>query len=254
MVKAGPQQIETAMEAAKAVLATRYPDAAFAIVAGSIIRGQGTTMSDIDLVVVFDHLDAAWRESFVSDGFPVEAFVHDQETLNWFIDQDIQYGYPVLITMIAEGRVIGENTDLAVTLQKDAANILNKGPTPLAGPRLDALRYEITDLLDDLRGERSYAELRAIGAKLFQPLADLILLGRGTWSGRGKWAPRLLGRLEGDILEKFDHAFQQLAGGNCGPVVRMTESELALHGGALFAGDRREAPASARRPASSEQK
>lgn len=87
--------------------------------------------------------------------------------------------------MIAEGRVNGSQTDLAIALQKDAAIFLNAGPTPLAGPRLDALRYEITDLLDDLRGERTHAEIRAIGAKLFEPLADLILFGRG------KWVPRL---------------------------------------------------------------
>ncbi|SDI40736.1 hypothetical protein SAMN05216588_11665 [Pseudomonas flavescens] len=79
----------TALVIANQLLRTRYAGASFAYVAGSIMRGQGTYLSDIDLVVIYDCLEAARRESFMADGVPVEAFVHDRQTLGWFIDADV---------------------------------------------------------------------------------------------------------------------------------------------------------------------
>ena len=100
-----------ALRLARAVFHARYGGAAFAYAAGSIMRGQGTILSDIDLVVVFDHVEAACRESFVVEGVPVEAFVHDRETLAWFVDDDVAQGRPVILTMIAEGTIIGGEQD-----------------------------------------------------------------------------------------------------------------------------------------------
>ena len=45
------------------------------------MRGQATETSDLDLVVVYERLEAAYRESFVHGGWPIEVFVHDPETL-----------------------------------------------------------------------------------------------------------------------------------------------------------------------------
>ena len=36
------------------------------------MRGEGTYLSDIDLVVVFDHIDTARRECFMTKGVPIE--------------------------------------------------------------------------------------------------------------------------------------------------------------------------------------
>jgi predicted nucleotidyltransferase len=58
----------------------RYRDASVIFLAGSIVRGESTPFSDLDLVVIFDKLPAAYRESFYFQGFPIEAFVHDPET------------------------------------------------------------------------------------------------------------------------------------------------------------------------------
>lgn len=96
-----------ALTIANAVFHARYGGAAFAYVAGAIMRGEGTYLSDIDLVVVFDRLDAARRESILVDGVPIEAFIHDPETLAWFVEEDIARGRPSILNMIAEGSVIG---------------------------------------------------------------------------------------------------------------------------------------------------
>lgn len=248
MWRKGPALIEQAVATAEAVLAARYPNAEFALVAGSIVRGEGTALSDIDLVVLFGRLERARRESFLFGGFPVEAFVHDPETLRWFMDQDVERGRPSIISMVAEGRPIGSSLAGAEPLQMEAVGRLERGPPTLTGERLNSLRYEITDLVDDLRGQRTPREVQAIGTALYQKLADLVLLGRGKWTGSAKWIPRLIGELDQPIAQSFDEAFRRLfVEGQGDSIIAFARIELERHGGTLFEGDCREAPASARR-------
>ncbi|WP_163366512.1 nucleotidyltransferase domain-containing protein, partial [Klebsiella aerogenes] len=51
------------LAAARAIVASRYPDAAFALVAGSLMRGEGTAHSDLDLIVLYDRIESSRRES-----------------------------------------------------------------------------------------------------------------------------------------------------------------------------------------------
>ena len=232
-----------ALTIAEAVFHTRYEGAAFAYVAGSIMRGEGTYLSDIDLVVVFDHLDAAWRESFTVDGVPVEAFVHDPETLDWFVKEDTARGRPSILNMIVEGKIIGLDQNRAEALRERVEVRLRSGPLPFSKAALNALRYEITDAVDDLRGDRTLGEALAIGAMLHPKLVELSLRGRGHWNGAGKWAPRLLTKISPDLAIRFENAFRALfTAGDGGPVIALAEAELAPYGGPLFDGDRRDAP------------
>lgn len=234
-----------ALAAAENLLANRFAGAALAFVAGSIMRGQGTTASDIDLVIVFPSLDRAWRESLFEAGFPVEVFVHDRQTLQYYLDKDVESGCPIMIDIVSSGRVIGSDAQLAQRLQSQAIAMMAQGPK-LAEPDFDWLRYRVSDLADDLRGDRPAAEIRAIAAQLYPLLADLMLLGRGMWTGRGKWAPRLLLRLKPELAEAFDRAFQHAVAGNAAPMLALADAELAGHGGPYFAGYRQDAPVDAR--------
>jgi hypothetical protein len=229
------------------VVASRYPDAAFALAAGSIMRGHGTVLSDIDLIVMYDHVETAKRESFMADGVPVEAFIHDRETLAWFVNDDVARCQPSILNMIIEGVVIGPRPEDAEALKRQIGARLAEGSPPLSPVDRDALRYRITDAIDDLRGERGAAEIMAIGALLYAPLAELALRGRGHWIGEGKWVPRLLATADADLAARFNDGFRALfASGNCAPVIALAERELAPHGGPLFDGDCRPAPASCR--------
>jgi len=244
MKRTGPTPAE-ALSTAEAVFHARYGGAAFAYAAGSIMRGEGTYLSDIDLVIVFDQLDAARRESFVVDGVPVEAFVHDPATLAWFVNEDVARGRPSILNMIVEGTVIGRDRDRAEALRTDISARLASGPMPLSATALNALRYEITDAVDDLRGDRTPGEAMAIGAMLHAKLVELALRGRGHWNGTGKWAPRLLSGIDAGLASSFDRAFRALfIDGDHSPVIALAEAELAPHGGTLFDGDRRDAPPS----------
>ena len=51
----------------------RYAKAPVVFLAGSLVRGEGTSTSDLDLVIVFDRLPNAFRESFWHEKWPVEA-------------------------------------------------------------------------------------------------------------------------------------------------------------------------------------
>jgi hypothetical protein len=236
-----------ALDVASDCLVARFADACFAFASGSIIRGEGNDYSDIDLVVIFPNLPRAWRESFEISGFPVEAFVHDPQTLRYFMDNDIQSGCPIIVNMVATGIIIGKDDAAAGAIQREAQRLLARGPTPLSGPTYDRMRYMISDIADDLRADRPAAEVAGLAAMLYPPLVDLMLLGRGSWSGRGKWAPRLLARFDQELADTLDSAFAKAASGDACELVALANSELERHGGRFFNGYRQEAPLHARR-------
>jgi hypothetical protein len=239
------------MRVAERTLAERFIDADAGFAAGSILRGEGATMSDVDLVVLYRRLPNAWRESFVLDGVPVEAFVHDSETLAWFLASDRDRGRPALLAMVAEGRIFGPNPEKAMDWQDTARRMLAEGPAPLSNAQLEQLRYDITDKIDDLRGQRSRAEITALGAALYQPVAEILLRGQGRWFGSAKWIPRLLHALDAGQAARFDSAFGQLfAQGDVADIISFVDDALRPFGGRLFDGDHQAAPASSRISAS----
>ena len=228
---------------AGAALAMRFPEADFAFAAGSIIRGEGAPLSDIDLVVLYETVPSgAWRESFLHEGVPVEAFVHDPGTLRWFFRDGRETGHPSIIDMVAQGEVVGRRPQGAQPLWKLARLLLAQGPPPLNAEQLDLLRYRLTDLADDLAAKRAAEEVIALGASLYDPLAEFMLRTRGIWAAGGKWIPRNLAMADPDAAAEFAAAFTALfRGGDPEAVLRLLAREMAPHGGFLFDGYRRPA-------------
>lgn len=226
------------------ILRAHYPGADSAFVAGSLMRGQGSATSDIDLVVLHPRLAQAYRESFIFEDIPVETFVHDPETLVWFLEQDRKDGRPALIGMLVEGVLIGPRQDTGHDLKKRAFEIFSAGPPPLNADAIERLRYAITDKLDDLEADRTAAERIAIGAALYPALVELVLRGAGRWNGDGKWHARLLGQMDVSIARQVETAFLGLYdGSDTQAVLRLAQSLLERYGGRLFAGYRSDAPA-----------
>ncbi|HEY2852428.1 MAG TPA: nucleotidyltransferase domain-containing protein [Gemmatimonadaceae bacterium] len=91
---------ERIIDVANAIRSDRYQHADAVFAAGSIVRGEGTAFSDLDLVVVYAQLPCAYRESFGFGGYRVEAFVHDPATLEYFfLEIDRPSGVPALPQM-----------------------------------------------------------------------------------------------------------------------------------------------------------
>jgi len=238
------------LDAAYTIWSQRYSGAAVVFAAGSLLRGEGTAYSDLDLVVVYSALPCAYRESFTFTSLPVEAFVHDPQTLEYFcVEMDRVSGIPALPQMVVEGREIPDSTDLSRRLKARAAALIDAGPPPLDSESERRRRYMVTDLLDDVREWRSMEELMASGSRLFEKLADYHLRSIGHWSARGKAIPRALQRADPTLCTRYCRAFESLfQEGDVGPVIQLTEELLAPHGGLLFDGYRSDAPPGWRTP------
>ncbi len=240
---------ERILEVASALRATRYADAAATFAAGSIVRGEATSSSDLDLVVVYEHLPCAYRESFRFHGYPVEAFVHDPATLEYFfLEIDRPSGVPALLQMITEGVEIPGPTERSRDLKQRAATVLEAGPPRLDDDSERRMRYAVSDLLEHLRAPRSRVELVAVGARLYEQLADYHLRRQGLWSAKGKTIPRVLQRMDEALCDRYCEAFGELfERGDPQAVIQLAEVLLKNVGGPLFDGYRADAPPTWRR-------
>jgi hypothetical protein len=237
------------LDIAAETIAARYPDSDSAFVAGSFIRGEGSATSDIDLVVLRPSIAQAYRESFIFRNFPIETFVHDPETLSWFLEEDRKCGRPALIGMLLEGVVIGPRQDIGRDFKRRALQLFTEGPPSLSSDAIERLRYAITDKLDDLEADRTPAERIAIGAALYPLLLELTLRGSGRWNGSGKWHARLLSQMDASVAHQLETAFLSLYdGSDTHAILRQSENLLEPHGGRLFSGYHSDAPADWRCP------
>lgn len=222
---------------ARRLFSERYPEARCGFTAGSLIRGDGTEGSDLDLIVLFAALPNARRQSFNFEGTPVEAFLHDPQTLAWAFSEDVRVGRPAMINMIAESRLVGPDTAQGRSWRMRARDLLRAGPGPLTDERRDLLRYHIGDRINDLRDPRQPEEMVALGVSLFDPLAELALRSRGAWGANGKWIPRRLAALDPDFAAAFAFAFEALfARHDPQPLIALAEAAAAPVGGLLFEG------------------
>jgi aminoglycoside 6'-N-acetyltransferase len=134
----------------------RYVDAKAVFWAGSVAANQGTSASDLDLVIVYESLPHAYREAFVYDGWPIDAFIHDLETLRYFCGKlEASDGKPALINMILTGREILEPNEFSSEAKNIAEQSSVKGPDSWNQEQMDKERFLITDILDDIKSPKN---------------------------------------------------------------------------------------------------
>ena len=237
--------LKAEIDAAETIRQQKYPSASALFLAGSIVRGEGTEHSDLDIVVIYEHLSAAYRESFYFSRWPVEAFVHDRATLAYFFEEvDKKRGVPSLASMVSEGLEITAPTSFSSTCKELADTLLSEGPPSWSQSEIDASRYSITNLIDDIRQPRSYTEAVAIAAELHRVLATHVFRVRGMWAATGKMIPRQLERTMPEIATTWQDCFTKLfKTGNSDSLISMVEALLEPDGGLLFESYRQAAPA-----------
>ncbi|WP_353477944.1 nucleotidyltransferase domain-containing protein [Halobacillus sp. ACCC02827] len=91
------------LEAVKRIIDERFPACDAAIVAGSVIRGEGTATSDLDIVLFERERQASYRTSFFAYGWPMEVFVHSFLSYENYFESDREGGQPSLQQMVSEG-------------------------------------------------------------------------------------------------------------------------------------------------------
>lgn len=242
-MKKAPQAV------AAEIVAAKYPESRVVFLAGSVMRGEGTETSDLDLVVIFDRLPQAYRESFIFDGWPIEAFVHDPETLRYFFDEiDRPSGIPSLPSMVVEGLEVPQRNELSMLLKQLAQTTIENGPPTWGERELQNSRYIITDLVEDIRSPRSRNELTASAAKLYTLLTDHYLRSQHLWSARGKSIPRRLSSVSANFEAAFSESFRAVfEEGNTAKLITVCEEVLRPSGGWLFSGYKLLAPESWRK-------
>ena len=229
-------------EAARGIFRERYEEARVVFLGGSVMRGEATPTSDLDIVVVYERLPNAYREAFVYGGWPVEAFVHDVGTLAEFFESDRRRGVPALMSMVWEGVEVPEACEFSAGLKRSARELLEAGPPPWDEEELTLRRYRLTDWADDIRYPRSAEELVATGAWLYGDAAEFYFRTRGLWSAHSKTIPRRLREADAAFAERFLRAFETLfAEKRPEPAVALVAELLEPFGGFLFEGFRKEA-------------
>jgi hypothetical protein len=227
-------------EAASGIFKEKYEGARVLFLGGSVMRGEATPASDLDIVVVYESLPNAYREAFVYGGWPVEAFVHDAGTLEEFFERDRRGGVPSLMSMVWEGVEVPGASEFSAGLKHRAWELLEAGPPPWDEEELTLRRYRLTDWADDMRFPRSGEELSATGAWLYQDAAEFYFRTRGMWSAHSKTIPRRLRAADAAFAERFLRAFEALfADKRPGPALALVAELLEPFGGLLFEGFRK---------------
>lgn len=216
----------------------RYPGCVAAFLAGSVVRGEGTPTSDLDLVIVTEQdPEAPYRFSEQVGRWPVEFFVHTPSSLQEFFQKDMAERRPSLLQMCREGIVLQASDQRATDIQTQCEALLAAGPPPLSHKAELNMRYHLSDLLEDFKGSDLRAELLLIAAELAEAAAELWLAHHRHWSGRGKWLHRALLRADPDTAHVFHQAQESFyTHTNKMGLQQFAEAVLALVGGPLFDG------------------
>ncbi len=176
---------------ARDVVVELFPQAVWAILTGSVITPARTAGSDLDIVVLLPDGDprAPRRDSRRFRGWPVELFVHDEQSLRHYLATELAARKPHLHRMVGTGKVlVGE----PALWQQRCAKVLAGGPPPLTEAERDRSRYALTDALDDLTHAVDPGERLVIAASAWRTAGELALDFAGRWSGSGKWLLREL--------------------------------------------------------------
>ncbi len=224
------------IEIAQKLIHKHFPECQCALLAGSVVRGEATPSSDLDVVILDDSIPNSYRRSFLFQGWPVEVFVHNLSSYKQFFQKDCERGTPSMPRMVAEG-VILKDTGIIQPIKVEAKALLEKGPTPWSQETINMKRYFITDLIDDLLGCPYRFEQLFIVNTLADRLQEFVLWTNGRWIGSSKWSYRALKQYDSAFTNTFMEAFEHYYKKNdYSKIIHLADSILEPHGGRFFEG------------------
>jgi hypothetical protein len=228
--------MKEAMGATERIIQQYYSSCDAALLAGSVVRGEATTTSDLDLVIFDNKVPSSYRESFYESDWPVEAFVHNWNSYKDFFKKDCKRGMPSMPRMVVEGQVVKEDSRLR-KVKQEARHLLDQGPIPWSKSTIDEKRYFLTDALDDLIGCTDRGEEIYIAGKLAEQVSEFYLRVNRQWIGSSKWTARALRNYDMELAERLIGSFDDLyRKGEKESVIAIIDEVLAPYGGQLFEG------------------
>ena len=213
-----------------------FPNCQAAILAGSVVRGEATVTSDLDIVVFDRELKDSYRESFVDFGWPIEVFAHNVTSYKKFFTMDYERARPSIQKMLAEGIIIKDD-GIVDDLKNEAQEILANGPERWSDQTIDSKRYFITDVLDDFIGCSTIQEELFIVNLLAELVSEFILRTNGKWVGTSKWVFRLLKAHDEQLAFQFFEALNRYyETKDKTQIIEFVDTVLQPFGGRLFEG------------------
>ncbi|PDY44475.1 nucleotidyltransferase domain-containing protein [Bacillus pseudomycoides] len=226
-----------AIDAAQKIIESQFPHCDVALLGGSIAREEATKTSDLDIVIFDESLSNCYRESFFSNGWPVEVFVHTFETYKEYFKSDCKRGRPSLPQLVSEGIILKGEEGIVTNLKLEARQLLDKGPEKWTEALIRQKRYFITDALDDFIGATKREEELFIANLLADLVHEFVLRVNGQWVGNSKWFIRVLRKYDTSFAEEFVAAFDQFyRTGEKKKLIAFVEGTLENYGGRLFEG------------------
>ncbi|EEM10915.1 MULTISPECIES: nucleotidyltransferase domain-containing protein [Bacillus] len=226
-----------AIDAAQKIIESQFPHCDVALLGGSIVRGEATKTSDLDIIILDDSLSHCYRESFFSNGWPVEVFVHNFKTYKEYFKGDCKRGRPSLPQLVSEGIILKGEEGIVTSLKLEARQLLDKGPEKWTEELIRQKRYFITDALDDFIGATKREEELFIANLLADLVHEFVLRVNGQWVGNSKWFIRVLRKYDTSFAEEFVEAFDHFyKTGEKKKLIAFVENTLENCGGRLFEG------------------
>jgi predicted nucleotidyltransferase len=224
------------IEAARQFINKHFPDCEGALLAGSVVRGEATETSDLDIIIFDKNIRSSYRESLVDLGWAIEVFVHNLTTYKYFFESDRKRARPSLPRMVLEG-IILKDDGIVDSIKIEAKNILDNGPEKWSEETITTKRYFITDALDDFIGCTNRAEELFIANTLAELTCEYILRTNGQWVGTSKWLVRSLRQYDEAFAKKFVETFDAYYKSEDKiQVIQLVDSVLQPFGGRLFDG------------------
>lgn len=224
------------IEAAIHFINKHFSDCHGALLAGSVVRGEATETSDLDIIIFDKTINSSYRESLIDQGWAIEIFVHNLTTYKYFFESDRKRARPSLPRMVFEG-IILKDEGIVDSIKTEAKNLLDNGPEKWSDETMTTKRYFITDALDDFIGCSNRAEELFIANTLAELTCEFILRTNGQWIGTSKWLVRSLRNYDEVFAKKFVETFDTYyKSGEKSQVIQLVDSILQPFGGRLFDG------------------
>lgn len=224
------------IEAAHQFIKKYFPNCQGALLAGSVVRGEATETSDLDIVIFDKNLSSSYRESLIDFGWAIEVFVHNLISYKLFFENDYERARPSMPRMVSEGIVLKDD-GIMDSIKKEAKEILDNGPQEWSVETINTKRYFITDALDDFIGCSNRAEEIFIANTLAELTSEFVLRTNRKWIGASKWIVRSLRNYDEEFANQFVEAFDIFyKNGSKNQVIQLVDNVLQPFGGQLFDG------------------
>ncbi|KTD24940.1 N-acetyltransferase GCN5 [Legionella lansingensis] len=240
----------TPQETIQKLINERYSEARAVFWSGSVSCEKGTEVSDLDLVIVYETLPNAYREAFVYRGWPIDAFVHDRESLRYFFEESRKNsGISGLVQMVLSGKEMTPISSFSKHIREEAYSYLKQGPASWDKDKIDKERFLITDALEDILYPKSYDEQIASASWLFEALSQFYFRAQNKWCASGKSIIRFLHQDNSELAKEFSESFNQVFKvGDATHLKKLVEKILQPYGGFLWDGYYSDAPQEAKMP------